>query len=206
MLRVKTCRLFHLLLVEQTENTLNNIIRRWLCIFEESSSQDSRIVGFSTDADSRYLLAMRFVSVFSTLLNSSTAAHPLSLEVIISPSWSWFYSSSEQLFFCMRNAIHICTKLRNLFSLSSAIIIINSNIIWSNRVYVLVTNKNFRSFERLCTSLECLKEINGLHAAVIHASIIRCVILAFIDTSTTTTSDRIYRNWVTVFLRRLWRT
>ena len=44
--------------------TFNNIIRRWFCIFEESSSQDSRIVGFSTDADSRYLLAMRFVCSF----------------------------------------------------------------------------------------------------------------------------------------------
>ena len=44
--------------------TFNNIIRCWFCIFEESSSQDSRIVGFSTDANSRYLLAMRFLSVF----------------------------------------------------------------------------------------------------------------------------------------------
>ena len=115
---------------------------------------------------------MGFLSIF---FHCSTAAHPLSLEVTILPSW--FYLSSEQLFFCMRDAIHICTKLRNLLSLSSAIIIINSNIILSNRVYVLVTNKNFRSFERLCTSLEYLKEMNGSHSTIIHASIIHLHLL-----------------------------
>jgi hypothetical protein len=65
--------------------------------------------------------------------------------------------------------------------------------------------QNFRSCEKLCAALEHLKEINGSDATVVYINIIRCVIVAFIDTSTTT-SDRIYHAWLAVFLCRLWRT
>ena len=104
----------------------------------------------------------------------------------------------------MQDAIHVCTKLRNLLSLSSAIMTINNNFISIKRLLQLIESRskfkhnstesnvcprdkqNFRFFEKLYTSLEYLKEIDGSHATVIRASIIRCVILAFIDTSTTT--------------------
>jgi hypothetical protein len=65
--------------------------------------------------------------------------------------------------------------------------------------------QNFRSCEKLCASLECLKEINDSHATFVFLTIIRCIIIAFIDTSTTT-SERIYHAWLAVFLCRLWRT
>jgi hypothetical protein len=65
--------------------------------------------------------------------------------------------------------------------------------------------QNFRSCEKLCDALECLKKINGSYATVVFITIIRCIIIAFIDTSTTT-SKRIYHAWLAVFLCRLWRT
>ncbi|CAF4647927.1 unnamed protein product [Rotaria sp. Silwood2] len=65
--------------------------------------------------------------------------------------------------------------------------------------------QNFRSCEKLCGSIECLQEINGSYATVVYLSIIRCVMIAFIDSSSQT-SDRIYYAWLAVFICRLWRT
>ncbi|CAF4249365.1 unnamed protein product, partial [Rotaria sordida] len=66
-----------------------DIIRRWFTIFEESSKQGVRILGYSTDADPRYLLAMRLVSGFFTiLLNSPITQHSLLLTFDIPKSWS----------------------------------------------------------------------------------------------------------------------
>ena len=65
--------------------------------------------------------------------------------------------------------------------------------------------QNYRSCEKICGSLECLKEVDGSYGTVLYLTIIRCIILAFIDASTTT-SDRIYHAWLATFLCRIWRT
>ncbi|CAF3522380.1 unnamed protein product [Rotaria socialis] len=54
-------------------------------------------------------------------------------------------------------------------------------------------------------AIECLQEINDSHATVVYLSIIRCIIIAFIDPSTPT-ATRIYYAWLAVFVCRLWRT
>jgi hypothetical protein len=201
-----------------------NIIHRWYTIFEESSSRGIRIVGYSTDADSKYLLAMKLVSgFFGVLLNNPKIKNSLLLNVIIPTSWSWFYLPGDQLFLCMQDATHICTKLRNRLLSSSAIMMMGNNVVSIDYLLQLIESQskfkhnlfksdicprdkqNYRSCEKLCAALEYLKEINGSDATVVYINIIRCVIVAFIDTSTTT-FDRIYHAWFAVFICRLWRT
>ena len=98
-----------------------DVIRRWFTIFEKSSLQSIRVLGYSTDADTRYLLAMKWVSgFFSNLLNSPTTKYPSLLNVVISTSWTWFYLPTTQLFLCMQDPVHICTKLRNKLLSTSA--------------------------------------------------------------------------------------
>ncbi|CAF3235280.1 unnamed protein product [Rotaria sp. Silwood2] len=204
--------------------TALDIIRRWYTNFEESSSRGIRIVGYSTDTDPKYLLAMMLVSgFFGVLINSPKSKHSSLLKVAIPTSWSWFYLPAEQLFLFMQDATHVCTKLRNRLLQSSAIMMMGENVISIDYLLQLIESQskfkhnlvksdicprdkqNYRSCEKLCAALEYLKEISGSDATVVYINIIRCVIIAFIDTSTTT-SDRIYHAWLAVFLCRLWRT
>lgn len=204
--------------------TALDIIRRWFTIFEQCSSQGVRIVGYATDADSRYLLAMKLVSgFFSTLLNSPTIEHPLLLTINIPKTWSWFFLPGRQLFLCMQDAVHICTKLRNRLLSTKAVLIMGDGFVSIDYLFRLIESQskfkhnlvksdicphdkqNYKSCEKLCAAIECLKEINGSHATVVYLTIIRCIIIAFIDSSISTVV-RIYYAWLAVFICRLWRT
>ncbi|CAF4221419.1 unnamed protein product, partial [Rotaria magnacalcarata] len=172
-----------------------DISRRWLKVFEESSSQGIRIIGYSTDADAKYLL----VQYQNTLL----------LTIDIPKSWSWFFLPRRQLFLCMQDAIHICTKLRNRLLSTSAVIMMGDGLVSIDYLLELIElrskfnhnlvksdicphdKQNYRSCEKLCAAIECLQEINDSHATVVYLSIIRYIIIAFIDPSTPT-ATRIY--------------
>ena len=55
----------------------HHIIARWLKIFDESLKRGRRILGFSTDCDSRYLRTMRLVTnFFASLLNVNFRQSP----------------------------------------------------------------------------------------------------------------------------------
>ncbi|CAF1235869.1 unnamed protein product, partial [Rotaria sordida] len=109
--------------------TALDIIRRWYTIFEESSSRGIRIVGYSTDTDPKYLLAMMLVSgFFGVLINNPKSKHSSLPKVAIPTSWSWFYLPGEQLFLFMQDATHVCTKLRNRLLQSSAIMMMGENV------------------------------------------------------------------------------
>jgi hypothetical protein len=203
--------------------TCIDVIRRWFKIFEESLHRGVRVLGYSTDADARYLLAMKLVcGFFGTLLNSPIVDHASLFKLIIPSSWSWYYLPGEQLFVCMQDAIHICTKLRNRLMSSSSYMLMGNNTISIDYLLQLIESKskfkhnlvksdvcprdkqNYRSCEKLCSSLEYLKDVNGAQGTVVYLTIIRCIIFAYIDTSTTT-PDRIYYAWLAVFICRLWR-
>ena len=129
---------------------------------------------------------------------------------------SWIHPLSLQ------DAVHICTKLRNRL-LSSSILIMGDKVVSIDFLMKMIESQskfnhnlvksdisprdkqNFRSCEKICASLGCLNKVDGSYATVVYITIIRCVILAFIDTSTTT-ADRIYQAWLAVFICRLWRT
>ena len=200
-----------------------HIIHRWFKMFEESSRRGVRILGYSTDADPKYLLSMKLVcGFFGTLLNSPIIGHHLLFKVDIPVSWSWFYLPNEQLFLCMQDATHICTKLRNRLLSSSCYMLIGDSSVSIDYLLELIEfrskfehnlvksdicprdKQNYRSCEKLCGSLECLKEVSGSQGTVIYITIIHCIILAFINKSTKT-SERIYYAWLAVFICRLWR-
>ena len=204
--------------------TCVNIIRRWLAVFEQTLSHGIRIVGFSTDADPRYLLSMRLVSgFFANLSHDPKTRHPATFMIGISASWSWFYLSNKQMFLCMQDAIHICTKLRNRLLSNSAVMMLGNASISIEHLQQMIDTQskfkhklvksdicprdrqNFRSCEKLCAARDCLRDVNDSHGTFVFVTIIRCIIVAFVDRSTTV-PERIYHAWLSVFLCRLWRT
>ena len=77
----------------------HHILSRWLKIFEESLQRGVRIIGYSTDCDSRYLRTMRLVTnFFATLPNYDLRKHPQVLKIHVPTTWTWFYMDPKQLF------------------------------------------------------------------------------------------------------------
>ncbi|CAF3764180.1 unnamed protein product, partial [Rotaria socialis] len=91
-----------------------DVLRRWLYIYHESLIQGLRVIGFSTDGDSRYLRAMRLCSrFFVELPNSNLFKYNDQLDIKIPDKWSWFFMKQQQIFLFMQDPIHIATKIRN---------------------------------------------------------------------------------------------
>ncbi|CAF2091322.1 unnamed protein product [Rotaria magnacalcarata] len=73
--------------------TAIDILRRWMYIFESCLDKGVRIVGFSTDADNKYLSAMRLASnFFASLPNFKLQKHEHAFKIDIPNDWTWFFS------------------------------------------------------------------------------------------------------------------
>ena len=69
----------------------HHIFARWLKIFDESLKRGLRILGFSTDCDSRYLRTMRLVmNFFASLPNVDLRQSPNVYKVDVPLNWKWF--------------------------------------------------------------------------------------------------------------------
>ncbi|CAF5063081.1 unnamed protein product, partial [Rotaria sp. Silwood1] len=72
--------------------TTNDILRRWIFIFEKCIQKQIRIIGFSTDADSKYMRAMRLTSgFFASLPNFALHKHPNAFKINLTSKWSWLF-------------------------------------------------------------------------------------------------------------------
>jgi hypothetical protein len=89
----------------------SDVISRWRHIYEKCKAKGIRIIGYATDCDSRYLHAMRIsLGFFGSFVYDD---HPDILTIDLPTTWSWFFLQHEQLYVCIQDPIHICTKLRN---------------------------------------------------------------------------------------------
>lgn len=114
----------YLLAAYGTDNryTSKDVLRRWSSIFQQSKDRGIRILGFSTDCDARYLKVMRLSLGFFAKYNFHD--HPDLFQVNIPSTWSWFLMNNRQLFVCLQDPIHLCTKLRNrLLSTSNKLLL-----------------------------------------------------------------------------------
>ncbi|CAF1479136.1 unnamed protein product [Didymodactylos carnosus] len=97
--------------------TAIDIFRRWIHIYEQCSAKQIRIIGFSTDCDSKYLRAMKLVSGFFADLSSlKLHEQPGAFEVAVPATWTWFYLRKQQLLLFFQDPAHLATKLRVLRS------------------------------------------------------------------------------------------
>ena len=82
--------------------TAEDVLDKWLWIYEESKQKGVRIIGFSTDCDPRYLRSMRIASgFFVSSIDHRFQYHSDSFKIKI-PEWKWFLMASPQLFLCMQ--------------------------------------------------------------------------------------------------------
>ncbi|CAF4041367.1 unnamed protein product [Rotaria sordida] len=85
-----------------TDNSYDtiSIIYRWLYVYEQCQTHNIRVVGFASDADPKYLRAMRLATgYFAQLPNINLLNRDDIFNIQIPKSWSsWFFLRSKQLF------------------------------------------------------------------------------------------------------------
>ncbi|CAM4849470.1 unnamed protein product [Rotaria magnacalcarata] len=201
-----------------------DVLRRWLYIYHESLIQGLRVIGFSTDGDSRYLRAMRLCSrFFAELPNLNLFKYNDQLDIKIPDKWSWFFMKQQQIFFFMQDPIHIATKIRNrllsklanlkmgdfsidmkdLVELIEAKSKIEHNLIKSD--LNPKDRQNFASCLRISSELvlDLLNRNENAKGTYVYLTLLNLIISGFIN-KLSTIEDRLYHIWTVVFVCRLW--
>jgi hypothetical protein len=79
---------------------------------------------------------------FATLINDPKTKHPLLLNIAIPTSWSLLFLPAKQLFLCMQDSMHICTKLRNRLLSTSAVMIIGNGVVSVDYLLQLIESQS----------------------------------------------------------------
>ena len=207
--------------------TAIDVLLRWLWIFRNSCQSNVRIVAFATDCDPRYLLAMRLATgFFAKAVNVSIQDRDDALKMELPSDWSsWFFMRARQLFLCFQDPVHLCTKLRNRILSETGTMLIGKEIVSTEVLMTLIQTTSKLSHRLVKTDIEprdrqnfnsCLKlssddvligleKIDGSQATRVFLRLLRSVVLAYIEKSTSIL-DRVYHAWLAVFLCRIWLT
>ena len=204
--------------------TALDIMRRWIWIFDESLSRGIRVIGFSTDADPKYLRAMKLVLGFrASLPNMRLSDRSDAFEVSIPNDWDWFFLRPRQLILCFQDPVHLCTKLRNRLLSNTAEMIIGNQRVSLDVLSTMIASsnklnhgfvksdiyprdrQNFASCEKISSDyvISTLEEDSESLATRLYLKLIRSTIIAYID-KTTSLNNRVYHCWFTVFVTRIW--
>ncbi|CAF3320873.1 unnamed protein product [Rotaria sp. Silwood2] len=116
----------------------SDVIARWGYIYRQCKAKGVRVIGYSSDCDSRYLNAMkRSLGFFGDFAYNN---HPDNYEINIPNKWNWFLMQSKQLFICMQDSMHICTKLRNRLLSKTTTLVFGDQLINIQPLYYIIDN------------------------------------------------------------------
>ena len=204
--------------------TAINILKKWLFIHHKSSNHGVGVLGFSTDADPRYLRAMRLCSrLFAELPNLNLFKYNDPFDIQIPNQWSWFFMKEKQLMFFMQDPVHIATKLRNRLLSNTAKLVMGDYSIDNKALIHLIESKNkiehnlikcdinpkdkqnYPSCVRLSSGivLNLLEKDRNFKGTYVYLSLLRLIISGFIE-KTTKIEERLLHTWTVVFTCRLW--
>ncbi|CAF4370405.1 unnamed protein product [Rotaria sp. Silwood2] len=188
--------------------TANDILQRWWHIFNQCLQRNIRIIGFSTDADAKYVRAMRLMSgVFASLPNFPVHQHQQAFTVKLKSRWPWFFLREQQLLLFFQDATHLATKWRNRLLSSTAELRLGDQSISINHLYSIIDNgkftkidhgltksdinpkdrQNFSSCVKLTSDdlFKILKDNADTHGTLIYLQMLKMIIMAYIDKKTT---------------------
>ena len=212
-----------------TDNKISSItsLKRWLMIYmyRELRSRNIHVIGFSTDADPKYLRAMRLASNFfvkTQTINIYNGA--LSFAIYIPSNWSlWYFLNSIQIFLFMQDGTHLCTKTRIRLLSKNAKLKMGTYIVSLKHLYEIVrtTNKidhglskfdlNVRDKQNFasCQKIADKKVLNLLlindHYKVTYNYLLflNLLIIAYTRPNARLLT-RIYYSWIVSFFIRFW--
>lgn len=201
-----------------------DILKKWLFIYNKSYSAGVCVLGFSTDADSRFLRAMRLCSgLFAELPNLNLFRYNSPFDLNIPKHWSWFFMKEQQVMFSMQDPIHIATKFRNRLLSKSAKLKMGNYWVSARDLFNLIESRsklehslircdvnpkdkqNYASCLRISSGavLNLLKQDEVAKGTYVYLSLLRLIISGLIEKSTKI-EERLLNVWTVVFTCRLW--
>ncbi|CAF1604302.1 unnamed protein product, partial [Adineta ricciae] len=137
--------------VDNTSTSID-ILCRWIYIFENCLNNGVRIIGFSTDADNKYMSAMRLASnFFASLPHFKLDQHPSAFKIDLPKDWTWFFLNRNQLFLFLQDPVHLVTKWRNRLLSSTAELCFGNDEIRMGHVESLLNNDNYTKLDHCLT-------------------------------------------------------
>ena len=201
-----------------------DILQRWIYIYDECKRQNIHLVGFSTDADPRYLKAMKLaLGFFVRTPNINLASGETdSFEVCLPQSWTFFFMRPKQKFFCMQDGIHIATKIRNRILSSTANMSMGDRKIDVGQLLRLIENhskldhnlvksdvlpydrQNFVSCLKITSDdVLVLLDRPETRGTYVYLYLLKLIILTYVRADTNP-NDRLYFGWTLAFVYRMW--
>ncbi|CAF1459087.1 unnamed protein product [Adineta ricciae] len=187
--------------------TAVNVFHRWMHVFQQCLKQNVRIIGFATDADRRYVSAMRLASgFFASSYDLKWDKNEHAFKINIPTHWTWFFLGEHQLFLFFQDPIHIVTKLRNRMLSSTADLRIGTDKINIAHIEALVSDgchtkldhgltisdinpkdrQNFNSCIKIISEdvIKLLVDRDETNGTVIYLTLIKMIVNAYINRET----------------------
>ncbi|CAF4993234.1 unnamed protein product, partial [Rotaria sp. Silwood1] len=206
--------------------TAINVLNRWMYIFQHCLDQNVRIIGFSTDADRRYVSAMRLASgFFASLPDLQLDKHQHAFKINVPTHWKWFFLRNNQLFLFFQDPVHLVTKWRNRLLSTTTDLRFGTDKITITHIEALISNDHYTKLDHGLTSSDinpkdrqnynsCIKLIsddvinlliNGVdtNGTVVYLTLLKMIVKAYIDKSTSV-RERVQLAWCVVFVCRIW--
>ncbi|CAF4499961.1 unnamed protein product [Rotaria magnacalcarata] len=172
--------------------TALDVLKRWINIFDLCMAQNLRILGFSTDCDTRYMKAMRDSMGFFSKFETGFENHPDHFEISMLQNTSWFFLKPHQLFVCLQDGVHLCTKLRNRLLAANVVLLMGEQYASVSYLIELIENcskidhglvisdvypkdkQNFASCVKISSNgvLNVLKKIQNSEATQVYLQVI----------------------------------
>ncbi|CAF3055754.1 unnamed protein product [Rotaria sp. Silwood2] len=133
--------------------TAINVLNRWMYIFPHYRDQNVRIIGFSTDADRRYVSAMRLASVFfASLSDVQLDKHQHAFKINIPTHWTWVFLRHNQLLLFFQDSVHLVTKWRNRLLSSTTDLCFGIDKISITHIEALISDGHYTKLDVRLTS------------------------------------------------------
>ncbi|CAG9814589.1 unnamed protein product [Phaedon cochleariae] len=205
--------------------THKDVQRRWQILEQLAAENGIKIMGFSSDGDSRLLKTMRIKSQLPyTKTENQDRNQDKTPSDVIDPDWFQANLHNEGSF-CVQDTVHIGTRLRTRFLKPSIMLPIGKCIIsptYLTSLMNMVTKDkhllcpsdlkgddkmNYDSVERICAPqvLELLSEkLPDSKGTAAYLKIVRYVLDSFLSKDLTPL-ERVEEIWYAVFFLRIWR-
>ncbi|KAK3915297.1 tRNA 5-methylaminomethyl-2-thiouridine biosynthesis bifunctional protein MnmC [Frankliniella fusca] len=188
-----------------------DVLRRWEYMKEKASSFNIILRGFSSDADTRLLCAMR-VQSFPESTNN-----PLIW-------YGWYVQDLDQEYSYIQDTVHIGTKMRTRFLKDSIILPMGNYVASPTHLRSIIedisklehglTNTDLKSADKMnfkavlrMTDSRVLDSLNNVHGAAAthkYLQLMSDILVSFLDKNLTA-SQRIFLIWKSIFFIRVWR-
>ncbi|CAF3823792.1 unnamed protein product [Rotaria sp. Silwood1] len=121
---------------------------QWWYIFNQCLQRNISIIGFSTDADAKYLRAMRLMSgFFGTLPNFQVHQHPQAFQIKTTSRWSRFYLREQQLLLFFQDPTHLVTKWCYRLLSSTAELCLGNQFILINHLHDIINSETYSKLD-----------------------------------------------------------